>query len=58
VKVQGGATTDQLSDLPTGVPTTIDYVPEAGAPVYHYGDDDGCQTFSDDVLTGFGPANE
>jgi hypothetical protein len=37
VSVQGSATTDQLADMPTGVPTTVEYATEQGVPVVHDG---------------------
>jgi hypothetical protein len=33
--VTGGATDEQLREIPTGVPTTVDYNVESAAPLIH-----------------------
>jgi hypothetical protein len=57
MRIQGAATLPELRSLPTGVPTVVDYLPEASSPAYHHGDDRGWQTITD-AMNGFPPANE
>jgi hypothetical protein len=38
VSISGSATPEQLADLPTGVPTTVEYATGQGAPVLNDGD--------------------
>jgi hypothetical protein len=37
VSVPGSATEAALTEFPTDVPTTVDYVPEQAAPAFHDG---------------------
>jgi hypothetical protein len=39
VRIAGSASREQLAAVPTGVPTTVDYVTSEGAPAYHDGTD-------------------
>jgi hypothetical protein len=47
VSVQGAATEAQVERIPTGVPTTVDYVVEDRSPAFHHGDDTGWQSLGD-----------